>query len=183
LSGRVLATIAVALLFTACSSSSARPSPSVLLPAVGAGYHEATASGPLSQDALTVATAVPKASMASYLSQASLRSAGERVWTSTTDGFVTDIVATFTSAADAVGLVQLAATTLPGPASRAFSPPGVPGARGFVQTSDVAGKTMFCVIAFAPSGVQAFIVTRCTPYPQDTVTLSTLLTQQMARAA
>jgi hypothetical protein len=136
----------------------------------------------LSSDALAVATAIPQPAMASYLAAASLRSAGERVWTSTTDGFVTDIVATFASAADADGLVAVAAKTLPGPASRAFSPPGAPGARGFVQTSDVAGKTMFCVIAFAPSGVHAFVVTRCTPYPQDTVTLTGLLTQQLARA-
>ena len=172
------------LVLSACASSSpAKPTPSVLLPRVGVGYHLADASGPLSKDALAVATAVPHAAMTSYLSAAQLRSAGERVWTSAGDGFVTDIVATFASADDARGLVALAAKTLPGPASQAFSPPGVAGASGFVQTSDVAGKTMFCVLGFSASGARAFVVTRCTPYPQDTVTLTRLLAEQMARAS
>ena len=166
----------------ACRSSDARPSPSVLLPDVGPGYHLAPASGPLSKDALTVATALPKAAMSSYLHGAKWRSAGERVWTSTADGFVTDIVATFATADGAQGLVTLAQQTLPGPATQPFTPPGVTGARGFVQTSEVAGKTMFCVITFAKSGPQAFVVTRCTPYPQDTTVASGLLMRQLARA-
>jgi hypothetical protein len=180
----VLAVTAVGLVLSGCGpASTAKPTPAVLVPSVGDGYHLANASGPLSAESLAVATAVPHAAMTAYLSGASLRSAGERVWTSNADGFVTDIVARFASAQDAQGLVALAGKTLPGPASQPFSPPGTPGGRGFVQTSDVAGKTMFCVIGFAPSGVQVFMVTRCTPYPQDTVTLSHLLAQQLARAA
>ena len=166
----------------ACSSSDPRPTPSVLLPDVGPGYHLADASGPLSKEALAVATALPKAVMSSYLTNAGWRSAGERVWTSTNDGFVTDIVATFAKDDDATGLVALAQKTLPGPATTSFTPPGVAGARGFVQTSDVAGKTMFCIITFASSGTRAFVVTRCTPYPQDTTVASGLLVQQLTRA-
>ena len=183
MSRRLIAVCSGALVLTACggSSSAARPTPAVLLSRVGGGYHLADASGPLSKDSLAAATAVPRAAMASYLGRARLRSAGERVWTSANDGFVTDIVATFATSDEARGLVTLAAKTLSGPASQPFSPPGVPGAQAFVQTSDVAGKTMFCVFAFAPSGAQAFVVTRCTPYPQDTVTLSRLLTEQLAR--
>ena len=154
----------------------------MLLPDVGSGYHLAAASGPLSKEALAIATAVPKSAMSSYLGGASWQGAGERVWTSTTDGFVTDIVTTFTTADDAAGLVALAQKTLSGPASSPFTPPGVARARGFVQTSDVAGKTMFCVITLAPSGARTFIVTRCTPYPQDTTVASRLLEQQLVRA-
>jgi len=183
LTHRLIALTAMTLVVSACASKgSAKPTPAVLLSDVGAGYHLADASGPLTKDSLAVATAVPHAELAAYLDSAALRSAGERVWTSAKDGFVTDIVASFASTDAAQGLVALAAKTLPGPATQPFLPPGVTGARGFVQTSDVAGKTMFCVIGFAPAGAQAFIVTRCTPYPQDTVTLSRLLTEQMQRA-
>jgi len=181
---RVVPVLCAALLaLTGCGSSSPHPTPAVLLPGVEAGYRLSPASGTLSAEALAVATAVPKPTMSAYLRRAQLRSAGERVWTSPADGFVTDIVATFGSTADAAGLVALARRTLPGPATRAFSLPGLPDdAQGFVQTSDVAGTTMFCVFAFAPSGVQVFVLTRCTPYPQDTVTVSRLLVQQLARA-
>jgi len=178
----VLVSCATLLVLTGCGSSSHRPTPAVLLPGVGAGYRPAAASGPLSADALAAATALPKPTLAAYLRRAKLRSAGEKVWTSSGDGFVTDIVASFRSTGDATGLVTLAGTTLPGPATRAFSLPRLPDARGFLQTSDVAGTTMFCVFAFAPSGSEVFLVTRCTPYPQDTVTVSRLLAQQMARA-
>ena len=179
---RLLAAATVILLSACSSSSDPRPTPSVLLPGVGPGYHLAAASGPLSKEALSVATALPKQAMSSYLRDASWRSAGERVWTSTSDGFVTDIVVTFATAADASGLVALASTTLSGAATSPFTPPGVAGARGFVQTSEVAGSTKFCVITFAPSGARTFIVTRCTPYPQDTTVASRLLAQQVARA-
>ena len=154
----------------------------MLLPDVGAGYGLAPASGPLTAEGLAAATAVPRSTMSAYLHRAQLRSAGEKVWTSAADGFVTDIVARFASTADAAGWASLAGKTRPGPATRAFSLPGVPEARGFVQTSDVRGTTMFCVFAFAPSGAQVFVLTRCTPYPQDTVTVSRLLAQQLARA-
>jgi hypothetical protein len=178
-----LALAAVALLLAGCGSSSiSRRTPAVLLPDVGAGYHLAAASGPLSRDTLAVATAVPPEAMSSYLDGVQLRSAGERVWTSSHKGFVTDIVATFASATGAQGLVALAAKALPGAATSPFSPPGVTGARGFVQTSEVAGKTMFCTIALASAGARVFVVTRCTPYPQDTVTVSRLLALQMRRA-
>lgn len=170
------------LALTGCGSSSRHPTPAVLLPGVGAGYRLAPASGPLNAEGLAAATALPKATISAYLHRARLRSAGEKVWTSPAHGFVTDIVAAFTSNADAQGLVALARTTLPGPATRAFSLPGLPDARGFVQSSDVAGTTMFCVFGFAPSGARVFVLTRCTPYPQDTVTVSRLLAQQLARA-
>ena len=101
MSGRLLAAIAMASALGACSSSDPRPTPSVLLPDVGPGYHLADASGPLSKEALAVATALPKAVMSSYLTNAGWRSGGERVWTSTNDGFVTDIVATFAKDDDA----------------------------------------------------------------------------------
>jgi hypothetical protein len=182
LTGRLLAAIAIASALGACSSSDPRPTPSVLLPDVGPGYHLADATGPLSKEALAVATAVPKEAMSSYLRTAGWRSAAERVWTSTADGFVTDVVATFSKEDGATGLLALAQKTLPGPATTSFTPPGVAGARGFVQTSDVAGKTMFCIITFASSGTRAFVVTRCTPYPQDTTVAAHLLVQQLARA-
>lgn len=165
-----------------CSSSPVRPAPSVLLPDVGPGYRLVAPSGPLSKTALASATAVPAAAMTPYLRTTSLRSAGERVWTAGSDEFVTDIVATFADATDATGFVQLAAKVLPGPATRAFGIVGLPSASGFVQTSFVRDRTMFCVIAFAPAGVHAFVVTRCTAAPQDTTTVSRLLVQQLARA-
>src|SRR5207302_2442176 len=116
------------LVLSGCSSSSAsKPTPAVLLSHVGEGYHLSDASGPLSKDSLAVATAVPQAAMASYLSGSQLRSAGERIWTSATDGFVTDIVATFAQTDGAQGLVALAAKTLPSPGSQPFWPPGVSG--------------------------------------------------------
>jgi hypothetical protein len=174
--------VAVVVVLGGCSSSSLRSTPSVLLPDVGAGYRLVPPSGGLSKDALAASTVVPKADMASYLRTASWRSAGERVWTSGEDEFVTDIVATFDDRAGASGLVSLAATVLPGPATRAFDLPDLPSAKGFVQTSDVRGRTMFCVIVFAASGVRAFVLTRCTTNPQDTATVSRLLVQQLARS-
>jgi len=120
--------------------------------------------------------------MASYLGASPSVSAGERVWTSQDGGFVTDIVATFRSAADAAGLVALAAKVLPGPATHAFDITGLSSVKGFVQTSVVRGRTMFCVVAFAAAGVRAFVLTRCTTYPQDTTAVSRLVVQQLARA-
>jgi hypothetical protein len=178
----LLIPLAATVIVCGCSSSGPRSTSPVLLSDVGPGYHVAPASGPLSKDALGSATALPKATMAAYLRRAGWRSATERVWTSSTDGFVTDIVVTFASSADASGLATLASKTLPGDATRPFTPPGVPEARGFVQTSAVDGTTMFCVFAFAPNGSRVFVVTRCTPYPQDTSTVTRLLMQQLARA-
>ena len=78
-------------------------------------------------------------------------------------------------------LVAVAGSVLPGPATQGFAL-GVGDGRGFVQTSDVRGQTMFCVIAFFTSGARAFIVTRCTPYPQDTTTVTRLARDQLTRA-
>lgn len=178
---RVGALIAVLVALAGCTSTPSRASTGALLPDVGSGYHVGTVSGPLSKNAFAAATAVRKDAMTSYLRGAGWRDGAERVWTSASDGFVTDIVATFASAAAAAGVVQLAGRTLPGAATRAFSLSALPSARGFVQTSAVAGKTMFCVIAFASSGTRAFVVTRCTPYPQDTTTVSRLLERQLTR--
>lgn len=177
----LLLAVAVALL-GGCGSSPVRPSPSVLLSDVGAGYRLVAPSGPLSKAALASATAVPEPAMSAYLRTTSLRSAGERVWTHGRDEFVTDLVASFADATDAAGFVQLATNALPGPATRGFSITGLPSATGFVQTSFVRDRTMFCVIAFASAGVRAFVVTRCTAAPQDTTAVSRLLVQQLARA-
>lgn len=181
---RRLPRLLIVAVVCACSSSPpVRPSPNVLLPDVGAGYRLVAPSGPLSRAALAAATAVPQREMASYLSASSLVSAGERVWTSKDGDFVTDIVATFRSAADAAGLAALATKVLPGPATRAFDIVGLTSVKGFVQTSVVRGRTMFCVIAFAPAGARAFVLTRCTTFPQDTTAVSRLVVQQLARAA
>jgi len=181
---RRLPRLLVVAVVCACSSSPpVRPSPNVLLPDVGAGYRLVAPSGPLSRAALAAATAVPQREMASYLDASSLVSAGERVWTSEGGGFVTDTVATFGSAADAAGLVALAAKVLPGPATHPFDIIGLSSVKGFVQTSAVRGRTMFCVIAFVPAGVRAFVLTRCTTYPQDTTTVSRLVAKQLIRAS
>jgi hypothetical protein len=154
----------------------------VLLPGVGDGYRRVPPSGPLSASALTRATALPQPVMSSYLDRVTMRSAAERVWRSDDDGFVTDVVVTVGNAADAALLVRTAEQTLPGDATRMFDVTGVAGARGFVQTSDVAGRTMFCVVAFLAVDARAFVVTRCTPYPQDTVSVTALARAQAARA-
>jgi hypothetical protein len=127
------------------------------------------------------ATALPHDTMAAYVASVPFRSASERVWTSRDDGFVTDLVAEVGAAQYAARLVAVAGTTLSGPATRSFDL-GIAGSRGFVQTSDVHGQTMFCVVAFLSAGARAFVVTRCMPYPQDTTTVSRLAREQLARA-
>jgi hypothetical protein len=175
---RLLVPVVGALLAAACTASS-QPTSSLLLTDVGSGYHVAGASGPLTRTALTSATAVPRDAMASYLTSVTLRRASERVWTSSADGFVTDVVIEVGSAAQATALVTLADRVLPGVATRGFTL--ADGGRGFVQTSDVHGQTMFCVIGFLPAGLRAFVLTRCTPYPQDTATVSQLVREQLRR--
>lgn len=174
-----LAAVAVALVPTACSSGP-RPTSAVLLPSPGPGYHLSGASGPLTKQALTFATALPREDMASYLASVTFRRAAERVWTSSADGFVTDIVVEVGDGAQAAALVSTAGRVLPGAATRSFAI-GANG-RGFVQTSDVQGRTMFCVIAFLSTGLRAFVLTRCTPYPQDTATVSRLANEQIRRS-
>ena len=173
--------LAALLLATASCSSSPRPTSDLLLRSPGAGYHLNAASGPLTVGALTVATALPHATMAAYLDSVTFRSASERVWTSHDDGFVTDVVVEVGDARSATRLVEVAAATLPGDATTAFAL-GVAGGRGFVQTSDVHGQTMFCVIGFFSVDLRAFVLTRCTPYPQDTATVVRLAREQLARA-
>ena len=178
---RPFALFSLLVLVTASCSSPARPTSALLLPAPGAGYHLSSASGPLTQDALSVATALPSDTMAAYLRAAGFRSASERVWTSAHDGFVTDAMVEVSDASAAARLVDVAGKTLPGPATSPFTL-GVGNGRGFVQTSDVHGQTMFCVIGFFSAGPRAFVLTRCTPYPQDTATLTRLSKEQLARA-
>ena len=151
-----------------------------MLDDVGAGYHVASASGPLTRGDLASATALPHDVMASYLTSVTFRRAAERVWTSSADGFVTDIVIELGTAAQAAALVGLASRVLPGDATRAFAL--TEGGRGFLQTSDVHGRTMFCVIGFVPAGPRAFVLTRCTPYPQDTATVARLVRDQLRRS-
>jgi hypothetical protein len=171
--------VAVALVPLACSSGP-RPTSAVLLPSPGPGYHLSSASGPVTKQALGFATALPPEEMASYLASVTFRRAAERVWTSPADGFVTDIVVEVGNDAQAAALVSTAGRVLPGAATRSFAV-GDNG-RGFVQTSDVRGQTMFCVIAFLSSGLRAFVLTRCTPYPQDTTSVSRLATEQIRRS-
>jgi hypothetical protein len=165
-------------LLAACTSPSHSAS-SLLLDTAGAGYHLDGASGPLTKEALSSATALPHDEMASYLASVTFRRAAERVWTSPADGFVTDVVVEVGGAAEAAELVSVANRVLPGPATRGFAV-GDTG-RGFVQTSDVHGQTMFCVMAFLQAGVRAFVLTRCTPYPQDTTTVTGLARDQLRR--
>lgn len=167
---------------TASCSSPGRPTAGVLLRSPGAGYHLNDASGPLTKHALAYATALPRDTMAAYLDANPFRSASERVWTSRDDGFVTDVLVDTGEPAAAARLVGLAGSALPGPATQSFAP-GVAGGRGFVQTSDVHGQTMFCVMAFFSIDVRAFVVTRCTPYPQDTTTVVRLSKDQFTRAS
>jgi hypothetical protein len=165
------------------SAPSVRPTPHVLLTAVGAGYRLMPPTGPLSRSDLASATALPRAQMTSYLDRVSLTSAAERVWTAADGGFVTDIVVTVATAAQAADLVDVASRVLPGPATRPFDVAGAPRARGFVQTSDVRGQIEFCVIAFVAVDARAFVLTRCTPYPQDTTVVQRLVDEQIARAS
>ena len=173
--------VLVLLLAAVSCSSPARPTSALLLPSPGPGYHLNRASGPLTERALAVATALPRETMTTYLDSVTFRSASERVWTSRDDGFVTDAVIEVGDAESAARLVDLAGTSLPGDATTAFAL-DVAGGRGFVQTSDVHGQTMFCVIAFFSVDVRAFVLTRCTPYPQDTATVTQLAKDQLARA-
>ena len=165
---------------TSCSSPGG-PTATVLLPSPGPGYHLNDASGPLTKHALAFATALPHDTMAAYLDSVAFRSASERIWTSHEDGFVTDVVVETGDATEAAQLVDLAGSALPGPATQAFAL-GVGGGRGFIQTSDVRGQTMFCVIAVFAVAARGFVVTRCTPYPQDTAPVTQLARQQLARA-
>ena len=173
-------TSVVGLLVTACSSPG-QPTSGVLLPSAGSGYHLNRASGPLTKQSLAAATALPHDTMARYVDSVTFRRASERVWTSHDDGFVTDIVIELGDDRSATRLVDVASATLPGPATQAFAL-GVADGRGFVQTSAVHGQTMFCVIAFLAVSTRAFVVTRCTPYPQDTTTVIRLVRDQYARA-
>jgi hypothetical protein len=177
---RQLAFAVTAALAAASCASASKPTSAVLLPSPGSGYHLSAASGPLTKQALAFATALPHDTMAAYLASAGFRGASERVWTSHDDGFVTDVVVEVGDERSARRLVDVAGTTLPGPATQAFGL-GVDHGRGFVQTSDVHGQTMFCVIAFMSAGARAFVVTRCTPYPQDTTAVTRLARDQFAR--
>ena len=175
---RRLLACATAVLAVACTSSS--PATALLLDDAGAGYHVASASGPLTRADLASATALPHDVMSSYLASVRFRRAAERVWTSSADGFVTDIVVEVGTAAQAAALVSLANRVLPGEATRAFALNA--GGSGFLQTSAVHGQTMFCVIGFVPAGLRAFVLTRCTPYPQDTATVARLVRDQLRRS-
>ena len=176
---RALAVGVALVVAVGCSSSSPRPSSSLLLDSPGPGYHLSGVSGPLGKRTLESATALPRGAMAAYLGSVRFRRASERVWTAADDGFVTDVVVELANEADAAALPFAAGRVLPGPATRPF---GIPRGRGFVQTSDVHGTTMFCVIAFVSAGPRAFVVTRCTPYPQDTSFVTRLVHDQLARA-
>ena len=166
---------------TASCSSPGRPTATVLLRSPGSGYHLNDASGPLTKHALGFATALPRQTMTAYLDSIPFRSASERVWTSREDGFVTDVIIETGDPAAADRLVDLAGSVLPDPATQAFAL-GVAGGRGFVQTSDVRGQTMFCVIAVFAVDARGFVLTRCTPYPQDAATVTLLAREQYDRA-
>lgn len=179
---RSLAALVLAGVAGGCSVGSGK-TPQVLLPSVGPGYSLSRASGPLSADALTHATALPPDDLRVHLRAVRLQRAAERVWTARDGGFVTDIVITVATVEQAAGLVQLSGRVLPGPATRAYTVPGVSGGRGFIQTSVVRGQTMFCVIAFFNVQASAFVVTRCSPTPQDTTEVSRLAAEQARRAS
>lgn len=172
--------VVAAVVLAGCSTGSS-PSPAILLPSVGDGYSVSAVSGPLSRDSLVHATALPALDMSSFLRAAHLQHAAERVWTSGDGSFVTEVVTALATAAEAAALVARAAQVLPGPATRGFSVPGVRGARGFIQTSAVHGRTMFCVIAFMHVKASAFVVTRCTLTPQDTTYVTRLAQEQVHR--
>ena len=175
------AAVGVIVLAVAACSSSHRPTSPLLLSSPGPGYHLSGVSGPLTKRGLAFATALPHDTMTSYLTSAGFRSASERVWTSRADGFVTDVVVEVDDTASAARLVEVAGSALPGAATRAFDL-GAGGGRGFLQTSDVHGQTMFCVIGVLSVATRAFVLTRCTPYPQDTTTVTRLAREQLARA-
>ena len=177
---RLLPCVALIAVLVACSPAH-RPTSRLLVASPGAGYHLSKVSGPLTSKDLAFATALPHDTMAAYLSSVTLRSASERVWTSHDDGFVTDILVEVGDAQSAVRLVDVANSALGGGAGQGFAL-GVGQGRGFVQTSDVHGQTMFCVIAVLPVAARAFVLTRCTPYPQDTTVLTRLAREQLSKA-
>jgi hypothetical protein len=168
----------------ACSEAGTRgPTPGFLLASVGSGYVLSRASGPVTASAAAAATDIPPASMTSYLDRSGFRSGAERIWTSARDGFVTDLAITIATRQGAAALPSVAKTSLGGPGVSTFTAPGVPGGIGFVLTGDVKGGTSFCVTVVFAVRSRAFVVTRCTPYPQDTTYLADLAVKQLRRAS
>ena len=164
-------------LVAACSSPPSGAGQGLLQHA-GPGYRVVAPSGPLTRRALESATAVPSSTMRSYLAGVRFRRAAERVWTERDGSFVTDVVVEVGDHDQAQALVSAAARVLPGPATRPFTPQGVEGGRGFLQTAQARGRTMFCVVVVLAADVRAFVVTGCTPYPQDTTAVVRLASEQ-----
>ena len=64
-------------------------------------------------------------------------------------------------------------------AFQGFPDPALSQARGFALISTVRGKVSFCVGEYVPNGREAYVVTRCAPYPQSTPVANELARRQL----
>lgn len=146
-----------------------------------------SATGPMTTPLAAKATAVRAATLEPWLETHGFQGGYSRVWTSggtpLTTEVLTSLVYHFFSERNAVDFVAFSLGRVA--TSAAYTPfhdPAVPGSAVFTLTSRVAKETKFCASEYFPLRRDAYLITRCAPYPVPTHAVTGLAGQQLAHA-
>lgn len=145
-----------------------------------------SATGPMTLPLAARSTAVKAGDLKPWLETHGFQGGYSRVWTSgsgLTAEVVTALVFHFFADRNAEEFVAFSVERIATSATyRAFDDPAVPGSRGFLLTSRVAKATKFCAGEYFTVGRDAYVVTRCAPYPMQPPQVTGLAQRQLVHA-
>jgi len=183
---RHLGAAALAVVVLAGCGGSTASSPDTLARVVDASLSATgavgSASGPMDLALAASATTVPRPMLEKFLHSRGFRVGYSRVWSASGE-LTSALDYRFSTTSSATAFVGYVADRLATSAyNQSFSDPALPGSRGFELVSRVRGTTQFCVGELFAVATDAFVVTRCAPYPLGPSAVSPLAQQQRAHA-
>jgi hypothetical protein len=155
--------------------------------AIGGGMDEVgSATGPMTAPLAARATAVHAAELEPWLGTHGFQGGYSRVWREG-DGanaeIVTTLVYRFFADRNATEFVAFSMSRIGTSAYfQPFDDPAVPGSRGYTLTSRVAKSTKFCAGEYFTVARDAYVVTRCAPYPVPPHAVTDLAQRQLVHA-
>jgi hypothetical protein len=146
-----------------------------------------SATGPLTTDLASRATSVPTGLLKPWLETHGFQGGYSRVWQTAggalTREVVTSLVFHFFSERNATDFVDYSVDRIATSVTyTGYADPAVPGSRVFTLTSRVVKETKFCASEYFPVGRDAYVVTRCAPYPLPYTEVTGLAQRQLVRA-
>lgn len=191
---RAAAALALLLALTGCSRGGESPEETaakelapLLDTGLGSGMSEVgSATGPMTAALAAKATAVHPGHLEPWLETHGFQGGYSRVWSSgsgRSSEVVSALVFHFFAERNASEFVVFSMEHVSRSALyQAFSDPAVPGSRGYTLTSRVGKETKFCAGEYFTVGRDAYVVTRCAPYPLQAVAVTPLAQRQLAHA-